>query len=182
MGQEDSVIGELSPGLARVVRAIDTLSEWTGQIVSWLVIPLMIALVWEVTARYAFNAPTKWSFDITYMLYGAHFLLLSAFTLKRGGHIRTDFIYQSLPVRWQGAIDATLYVLFFLPAIAILLWVSSEYAISSWMRLERSVLTPWMPPIYPLKSVIPISAALLLVQGFAELVKSLFAVAKGRWP
>ena len=182
MSSETSGLDELPDALARAVRFADALSEWSGRVFAWLVLPLMFALVWEVVARYVFNAPTSWAFDVTYMLYGAHFMLMTAFTLKRGGHIRTDFVYRLLSARWQGIIDSALYILFFLPAIAVLLWVSIEYTISSWVKLERAFLTPWMPPIYPLKTVVPITAVLLLLQGLAELVRSLYAASKGRWP
>jgi TRAP-type mannitol/chloroaromatic compound transport system permease small subunit len=173
---------ELGGWSGRLVRVTERISEVSGQIFAWLVIPLMLALVYEVLARYLFNAPTRWAFDATYMLYGAHFMMLSAFTLKRGGHIRTDFLYQYLSPRWQGILDFTLYLFLFIPAVAILFWVSLEYAVQSWARLERGTLTPLMPPIYPLKSVIPLASLLLLLQCVAELIKSYYAATKGRWP
>ncbi len=182
MSGETSSLDELPDPLARAVRFADGLSEWSGRIFAWLVLPLMFALVYEVIARYLFNAPTSWAFDATYMLYGAHFMLLTAFTLKRGGHIRTDFVYRLLSARWQGIIDSVLYLLFFLPAIAVLLWVSLDYTIDSWARLERAFLTALMPPIYPLKTTVPIAAVLLLLQGLAELIRSLYAAKNGRWP
>src|SRR3546814_2757247 len=68
------------------------------------------------------------------------------------------------PVRWQAALDAALYLLFFIPALTIFLWVSTEYAVDSWIQGERSNLSPWLPPVYPLKTVLPVSAALLLLR------------------
>src|SRR3546814_17047417 len=79
------------------------------------------------------------------------------------------------PVRWQAALDAALYLLFFIPALTIFLWVSTEYAVDSWIQGERSNLSPWLPPVYPLKTVLPVSAALLLLQGVSEFIKSIYA-------
>jgi TRAP-type mannitol/chloroaromatic compound transport system permease small subunit len=75
------------PPLAWAVRAIDRFSEWTGVAVAWLMVPLIAAVVYEVVARYAFAAPTIWSFDLTYMLYGAMFMLGAAYALRIGAHI-----------------------------------------------------------------------------------------------
>lgn len=166
----------------RIVRAIDAVSVWSGKLCAWLVLPLMGVLVYEVVSRYGFSAPTLWAYDFTYMLYGSHFMLVAAFTLARQNHIRTDFVYRLLPVRWQGRIDAALYLLFFLPAIGVFLWVTWDFAAVSWARGERSIASPWMPIIYPLKAVLPISAALLLLQGIAEFLKSVIAALEGRWP
>jgi len=171
------------PGTSgRVVRLADAASEWSGRVVAWLTLPLALVLAAEVVSRYGFNKPTAWAYDITYMLYGAHFMLCAAFTLKRGGHIRTDFVYRLLPVRVQGALDALLYLVLFLPALSLFLWASIDFASDSWRQLERSFESPWMPPIYPLKTVLPVSATLLIIQGVAELLKSVHAMRHGRWP
>ena len=164
------------------LRAVDRFSGWCGKLFAWIVIPLMGVLVYEVVSRYFFSAPTLWAFDITYMLYGSHFMLLAGYTLSKQGHIRTDFVYRLLPPRWQGRIDATLYLVFFLPAMGVMLWISTEFAYDSWVQREASFLSPWLPPIYPLKTALPVSVALLLVQGLAELVKSLYAARFDRWP
>lgn len=173
------------PARGRVLRlahGIDTLSVWSGKLFAWLILPLTFVLVFEVVARYFFSAPTAWAYDFTYMLYGAHFMLVAAFTLARQNHIRTDFIYRLLTPRAQGTIDALLYLLFFLPAIVVFLWFSFDFAWTSIMQGERSIMSPWMPVIYPLKAVLPVSAALLLLQGVSEFLKSLVAAIEGRWP
>ena len=84
---------QASAGLMRAVGFFDAFSLWSGRIVGWLIIPMVLSLVWEVVARYWFNAPTVWAYDMTYMLYGTFFMLGWAYTLLRGGHIRTDSLY-----------------------------------------------------------------------------------------
>ena len=84
-----------SPGLIKVVRVIDKFTDTTGTWIAWLNVPLVAVVAWEVIARYAFNAPTIWSFDLTYMLYGTIFMLGCAYALHKGAHIRTDFFFAS---------------------------------------------------------------------------------------
>jgi TRAP-type mannitol/chloroaromatic compound transport system permease small subunit len=165
----------------RLVRVIDAVSDWSGRLLRWLAIPLVGGLVYEVVARYVFDAPTIWAYDITYMLYGSLFMLGAAYTLYKQGHIRTDILYRLLPQRWQGIVDAALYLVFFFPAVAFLLVVGIDFAAESWSIRERTTLSAWRPPVYPLKTVIPVAAFLLLVQGVAELLKSVRTALRGRW-
>ena len=95
------------------IKLLDQVSIWSGKAFAWLIIPMVICLVYEVFARYLFNAPTLWAYDMTYMLYGSHFMLGAAFTLAMQGHIRTDFFYRLWSVRWQGTVDSLLYIFSF---------------------------------------------------------------------
>jgi len=161
------------------VRWIDGLSEWTGRLTAWLIVPLIATISYEVFVRYAFNAPTIWAFELQFMLYASMFMLGAAYTLLYGEHIRTDILYNRWSVRWQGVVDATLYLLFYFPGIALFLWAGWDFAYRSWVIRELSEFSPWRPPVYPLKMVIPVTAALLLLQGISELVKSLYAAVTG---
>lgn len=170
-----------SDAMARVVARIDKLALWSGRIVGWLIVPMVLSLVYEVVARYAFNAPTIWAYDMTFMTYGAFFMLGAAYTLLRGGHIRTDSLYGSWSPRTQGTVDAICYVLFFFPPMLIFLYVTWDFFVVSFGRGERSVTSPWMPAIYPLKFVLPLSCLLLIVQGVSELLRSIHAARTGVW-
>ena len=108
-------MAEQSAGLIRAVRIIDKFTDTTGTWVAWLNVPLVLAVSYEVIARYFFNAPTMWSFDVTYMLYGTIFMLGAAYALHKGAHIRTDFFFEKWSVRTKGTIDAVAYVVFFSP-------------------------------------------------------------------
>jgi len=168
------------PVLVALVRTIDTLGEWSGRLFCWLIIPMVGGLTYEVIARYAFSAPTMWAYDVTYMLYGSHFMLGAAYTLYKGGHIRTDIFYQNWSPRVQGLIDAGLYLFLFFPGIIFFLLSGGVEALHSWDIRERSDASPWRPPLYPFKSVIPVAAILLLVQGVSEFLKSGYAALKGQ--
>jgi TRAP-type mannitol/chloroaromatic compound transport system permease small subunit len=163
-----------------LIKAIDRFSEWVGVAVAWLMVPLVLAVSYEVVARYAFGAPTVWSFDLTYMLYGAMFMLGAAYALRVGAHIRTDFFWEKWSPRTKGVIDSVAYVVFFFPGIALFLWVGWGEALYAYDIGEMSEQTPWRPLLWPLKACIPLAAALLILQGVSELAKSLYAAATGR--
>jgi len=169
------------PGkLERAIRVIDAISAWSGRITAWLILPLIATMTYEVVIRYV-ATPTQWAYDTSYMLYGAMFMLGAAYTLYRGAHIRTDFLYQKWSVRTQATVDALCYLLLFFPGIAVFLWLGGEFAWNSWLRDERTAGSSWMPIIYPLKAVIPVAAALLLLQGVSEFLKCIHALRTGRW-
>ncbi|PZP54536.1 MAG: TRAP transporter permease DctQ, partial [Azospira oryzae] len=63
------------PTLLKAIRILDGVSLWSGKIVGWLIVPMVLSLVYEVGARYLFNAPTVWAYDMTFMLYGSFFML-----------------------------------------------------------------------------------------------------------
>jgi TRAP-type mannitol/chloroaromatic compound transport system permease small subunit len=166
--------------LVAFVRGVDSIAEWCGRIFCWMIIPLVAGIAYEVVARYAFNAPTIWAYDVAYMLYGSHFMLGAAYTLYRGGHIRTDIFYQSWSARTRGIIDALLYLLCFFPGMAFFLWMGLQEALHSWDIREVSDASPWRPIIYPFKTVIPVAAGLLILQGVSEFLKSAYAALKDR--
>ncbi len=168
------------PALQRIVRTIDRFTLSSAAIFCWLILPLVAAMVWEVFARYFFHRPTIWAYDVSYMLYGTHFMLGAAYTLYRGGHIRTDIFYQNWSPRTKGVVDATLYLLFFFPGIALFFWMSLTEALHSFDIREVSDASPWRPPIWPFKMVMPISLALLFLQGISEFLKSAHAAFTGR--
>jgi TRAP-type mannitol/chloroaromatic compound transport system permease small subunit len=105
------------------------------------------------------------------MLFGAQFMLAAAYTLLRGGHIRTDVFYERWSPRTRAIVDGVSYVLFFFPGMLFILYAGGAEAWNSWVIGERSDWTPWRPVLYPLKAMIPLSAALMLLQGVSELVK-----------
>jgi TRAP-type mannitol/chloroaromatic compound transport system permease small subunit len=170
---------EPSPTLIRLVRAIDRFTDATGIWIASLSLPLVGAVCFEVVARYAFDAPTIWSFDVTYMLYATLFMLGAAYALHKGAHIRTDFFYEQWSVKTRGRIDAVAYIVFFFPALITFLVVSWNEAFYAWTINETSEQTPWRPILWPFKLVVPVACLLLLVQGVSETIKSLWAARTG---
>jgi len=156
-----------------ILRGIDKLSEYSGKIFAWLIVPLVGALFYEVFARYLFRRPTEWAYDITYMFYGVLFVMAAAWALSTNRHVRIDVLQAKFSPRRRALIDALLYIVLFFPAITVLLVKGIEYAQFSWAMKEVSSAGAWRPPLYPLKTFFPIAMALLLLQGVAEFIRSL---------
>jgi TRAP-type mannitol/chloroaromatic compound transport system permease small subunit len=165
--------------MLRLVRTVDRFTMVTGTVIACLNVPLVAVVAWEVIARYVFNRPTSWAFDMTYMLYAAIFMLGSAYALERGAHIRTDFFFEKWSVRTKGTIDAVAYLVFFFPSLLLFLGVSGQEAWYAYSIGETSEQTPWRPVLWPLKTVIPVTCVLLMVQGLSETIKSLHAARTG---
>jgi TRAP-type mannitol/chloroaromatic compound transport system permease small subunit len=172
-------MAEPVPFHIRLVRMIDKFTDTTGTWVAWLNMPLVAIVSYEVVARYAFNAPTIWSFDMTYMLYGTIFMLGSAYALHKGAHIRTDFFFEKWSIRTKGVIDSIAYLVFFFPSIFVFMLVSGAEGWYAFSINEESEQTPWRPLLWPYKLVVPLTCLLLLIQGVSEVIKSLWAARTG---
>jgi TRAP-type mannitol/chloroaromatic compound transport system permease small subunit len=90
--------------------------------------------------------------------------------------------YRLWPVRVQAALDLTLFIVAFFPGILALLSVGAQWAQASWAIGERSFTTAAAPPIYPLKTIIPIAGVLMAIQGVAETIRAVQALRSGVWP
>ena len=168
-------MSEQSPGLIKAVRMIDKFTDTTGVWIAWLNVPLVLAVSYEVIARYAFGAPTIWSFDVTYMLYGTIFMLGAAYALHKGAHIRTDFFYEKWTPQTKGMVDSISYILFFYPSLIMFFAASASEAWYSFTIHETSEQTPWRPILWPYKAVVPATCLMLMFQGISELIKSMYA-------
>ncbi len=168
-----------SPTLLATIRLVDQFTDKTGTAFSWLSIVLVVAVSYEVIARYLFNAPTIWSFDVTYMTYGTLFMLGAAYALHKGAHIRTDFFWEQFSPRTKGWIDTISYLVFFFPGLTAMLIISNQEAVYAWQINETSDQTPWRPILWPFKFVVPLACLLLMIQGFSEFLKSFYMARTG---
>ena len=197
---------DMAPWHRSVIGFVDTLNLWVGRVAAWFVVPLCLAMVYEVLVRklgtdlslwlpelwrivsggdspsLVSPAPTLWAYDVSRMLYGSMFMLGAAYALSRGIHIRADFLYRNWSARTQGIVDLVLYVVLFMTGMVALLYHGTEYAWSAWSRGERAMDTAWMPPLGPVRTAIPVGVFLLILQGFSEILKSWYAATRGRWP
>ncbi|MBI4275085.1 MAG: TRAP transporter small permease subunit [Rhizobiales bacterium] len=162
-----------------VTAKIDRFTDAIGFWVAWLNVPLVLAVAYEVIARYFFHSPTIWVFDVTYMLYATIFMLGAAYALHKGAHIRTDFFFERWSKRTQGVIDSVAYVVFFFPSLILFLYVSWDEGWSAFLINETSEQTPWRPILWPFKMVVPLTCLLLMIQGVSETIKSFFAAMTG---
>src|SRR5918912_1163087 len=135
-----------------ILHAAERLSTWVGKAFAWLIVARMTVGCVEVFKRYALNAPTAWIYDVNNMMYGTLFMMCGAYTLAQDGHVRGDFLYGSMKPRTQAALDLAIYLLFFLPGIAALVYAGYDYAADSWRIREHSNVTAEGPPVYHLKT------------------------------
>src|SRR5258705_3645383 len=164
------------------LHTVDGVSTWVGKAAAWLIIVLMSVVCIEVFKRYIMNMPTSWIFDLDNMLYGSLFMLAGAYTLAENAHVRGFFLYSSMRRRTQAALDLVLYVVFFVPGIAALIYAGYDYAGDSWRIAEHSNVTADGPPVYHFKTVIPVAGALVMLQGIAEIVRCVVCLKTGQWP
>jgi TRAP-type mannitol/chloroaromatic compound transport system permease small subunit len=165
--------------MGKVIRVIDTISEWSGKTVSWLVLVFTLVLGYEIVMRYIFNAPTKWAFDISYMLGGSYFLLGEAYTLLKKKHVRIDIFYALFSARKKALVDILFYLILFFPLWGVLLHKLIPYVYLSWITGERSMQGYWMPILYPFKTVMPVGIFLFLLQGVAEFCRAILVFVRG---
>lgn len=170
---------------------IDRFTAWVGKSFAWCILILTFATSYEVFVRYVLHAPTSWAFDISYIMYGTLFMMAGGYALSRNAHVRGDFVYRLWPPRIQAGIELVLYFIFFYPGILALIYAGIIYAGESWSympygftgpRGEISINSPIGVPVSPLKTIIPIASAVLLLQGIAETIRCILCLKKGEWP
>ena len=181
-GGSGKMPSDMPSWMARSIVNIDKFSKWIGNVVCWILMPLIFAMTYEVFARKLFHAPTIWAYDISRFLYGALFMLGAGYALSKGVHIRADFLYRNFKTKNQGTIDFWLYILFYFPGLIVFLYMTIGYVGESIQRGERGMDTTWMPYMWPIKTCLVIGIIFLLIQGVSELLKSYWAAKKGVWP
>jgi TRAP-type mannitol/chloroaromatic compound transport system permease small subunit len=153
-------------------------SELTGRAVSWLLLPMVVGTFAIVILRYAFDLGWIWMQESILWMHAASFMLAAAYTLKRDEHVRVDIFYRTMSPRGKALVDVSGTILFLFPTAAFLLVSSWDYVAVSWAIREGSREAGGLPyPFVPLlKSVIPATCVLLLLQGLANGIDSVLAL------
>ncbi len=161
------------PVMKSVLRTMDNISERLANFVSYGLLLIIVVMIYEVVARYAFNRPTLWAEEAVGMLWGAYFILPAGSTITPNTspkHIRMDLIYNRFSRRKKAIVDLVGSIAFFL-FVGVIAWKGSETAWESLMIRERSA-SVWRPPIYPLKICLAVGTFLFLVQGVARFIRN----------
>ena len=164
--------------LNSILKSIDAINDWLGKRISLLILIIFALLLMEVIRRYVFNAPTVWANELTQMLFGAFGILAGGYILRWGGHVSVDIVQSRLPKKARAVVDIVTSSLFFL-FCGVLLYYGGSMALDSLTGWEHSQ-SAWNPPLYPLKTVLPVGFVLLLVQGISECIKEAGLLVKGR--
>jgi len=155
----------------RFTNAIDKTNEFVGNFVAYWSVIAVIVYYYEVIARYVFNSPTNWAHESMFLMFGMQYLLAGGYVLRNNGHVRVDVFYANFSARNKAAVDVATSVFFFIFAITMA-WTGWTFFMDSYSASEVSF-TEWAIQYYPIKFSIPLGASLLLLQGFAWLMKDI---------
>jgi len=163
----------------RLATLLDALSERVGRLVSWLTLGMVLATVTVVVMRYAAGMGLIWLQESINWMHSLVFMLGAAYTLKADEHVRVDVFYRGMSERRKAAINLAGTLLFLLPLCAFLLVESWQYVATSWRIAERSREAGGLPMLYLLKTVIPLMAVLLALQGISIALRACLRLRSG---
>lgn len=164
-------------GIERYLMVIDKTNEWAGRLAAYLVIYIMLTLTYEVVARYVFNAPTIWVYEINAYAFCFYTALAGGYVMLYSAHVNVEIFYERFSPRKKSLVNILTSVCFF-SVIITLIWKSGYAAWESWDAKEESF-SLLASPIYPSKMIIPIGATLFLLQGIAKLIRDIIMLTKG---
>lgn len=162
----------------KVIKLFDKISSVVGKISSWSIMVVMILILFEVISRRIFNSPTIWTVEIITMIFGFHFMMVAGYGLLTKSMVSVDVIYERFSVKTRAIIDIVTYFVFFMPFVLGVLYGGYKFAASSWAQMEVSW-SAFGPPVYPIKTVIPVAMLLLLLQGVSEIMKRVVILKEG---
>lgn len=160
------------------VRIVDKINEWIGRTIGYSALILMLFVVYEVISRRFFNKPTLWAFESILMIFGFHLMLVSGYGLLKGSIVSVDILSSRYQEKTQKILQVVTYLVFFFPFVTLTFISSIKFASVAWITKECSW-SVWAPPLYPIKTVIPVAFFLILIQGISEFVKAVYFLIKG---
>lgn len=163
----------------RIADIIDSVSAFIGRGVAWLALVIVLLQFALVVARYLFGIGSIWVTESVTYGHAALFLLASAWTLRSGGHVRVDIFYADASPRARALIDLLGTLLLLIPFAVALLWLSVPFAARSWAILERSQEASGLPLVFVLKTLLPVFALMLALQGIAQAIRSVTVLRSG---
>ena len=180
-----------------ITAVIDVINYRAGQIIALLMVPLIFVVVFEVISRNSFSilanagfeefarslglGPTLWVYDTSRMIAGVLFMAAAGYGLMRGVHIRADFLYRSWSNKTQATVDASLYLLFFIPSMIFFTVVAAEFWWLAYSRSETMAIdSAWGPLLWPARTAMPVGGLLLLLQGIPEIFRAFHKMGKER--
>lgn len=153
-------------------RAVDRLNEAVGKATVWIVLIVVVISAGNAVVRYALDWSSNGLLEVQWYLFSAIFLLCAGYVLKKNEHIRIDVIFGRYSPRTQNWIDVFGFVAFFMPMVIMTLWLSWPVFVNAWNSGEISA-NPGGLVRWPVRLLLPVGFALLLLQGVSELIKRL---------
>lgn len=166
--------------MRRVVRVIESISEWTGKLTSWLCVALVMVLCYEVMLRNVFNVPTMWAYDTSIMLGVTIIAMGLAYAHLHHRHVRVDVIYNLLSPRGRAMVDVVFALLVFFPAVIVFTYTAADRMWFSWSINEVLTAGRWYPPATPVRAVFFLGLFLLTLQGVAQFTRDLYFLVRNK--
>lgn len=165
-----------------IARAIEALSEWSGRLVAWLVLVMVLLICYDVTMRYLFHSGSVAVQELEWHVFAVVFLIGAAYTMKHDAHVRVDIVYQS---RWMNArrrawVDLLGGIVFLMPFCLLIITTAVPFAYSAYQLGEGSPDAGGLPYRFILKGAISVGFSLLLLQGIASIIRSVQVIAGHR--
>lgn len=167
--------------VVRWVKGLERVTTVVGAVGAAIILPLVLAMVFEVVSRRLLGAPTAWAYEVSYMMMGTIFMCGMAYAMRRREHVTVDLFYQRMTARQQALVDLVGYGLL----LVVTLWLvqgTLDFAIKAFERGQLSGQSAWNPPVWPFRAVFVLGFAVLALQTVLELVKALLTLRYGRRP
>ncbi|MCA3279292.1 MAG: TRAP transporter small permease subunit [Roseomonas sp.] len=165
-------------GLALAVRLVDRMNRWVGTAVALLILVLAGVIVYEVTLRYAFSAPTTWGTEISTYLFATYVLLGGGFAMLNGDHVRMDVFFARFSPRGQSGLD--LLTAPFALLYCYVLFFEGGAMVAEAMASGRRTSTDLSLLLWPWQMALPVGVGMLTLQIFANLARDIVRFTTGR--
>jgi len=166
--------------MRKLLKFIDATSLWTGKIVRWLAVALVLIMSYEVFMRYVLNSPTMWAYETVIMTGAAMYAFAWTYVHREKAHIRVDVFYSRLSSRGKALVDALCTFFLFFPLISLLGYMAFTWMVRAWKIGEKSVETYWYPPIAPLRTAVFIGLVLFGLQGLAQFIRDVYLLLRNK--
>lgn len=163
-----------------MVIGVDWLAEQLGKRVNAFAVLVLLIMTLQVILRYVFNRPTMWSYEVSYMMTGTFFVLVTPWVLLHKGHIRVDIFYARFSQRLKNIIDVVFIPLVCIPPMAVIALHAWKYAFNSLAQGEVSLTGIWEPTLVPFRFVVAVGFSLLSLEGVAWFIRELFSLTTGK--
>lgn len=158
--------------MKKFLNFIDNMNIWIGRFFSFLILVLVFIIMYEVVGRYFFNAPTRWSNEISQYLLTWVVMLGAGFCLAYDGHVRVDILHQDFVPKVRAVVDILTFFLVLIFVTAII-WKGGELCCDALIHNKKSM-TILELPLFPSMVIVPIGGGLLGLQSLARALKALF--------
>ncbi|HET9176635.1 MAG TPA: TRAP transporter small permease subunit [Pseudolabrys sp.] len=166
--------------MTALANRIDRLTSGIGRAVAWLVLLVVLLQFALVVARYLFGLGSIWLTETVIYAHAGLFMLAAAWTLLAGGHVRVDVFYAEASERTRAMIDLIGALVLLLPFMLVLFWLSVPYAARSWAIFEHSQEASGLPIVFILKTLIPLFALLMGLQGVSQAIRAAASLSRAR--